>query len=156
LQGDVGAALLAGRRALDLDPEDMNAVGAHGALLTRIGRWDEALPLLTRAAEAMASPPKWLQFHTFLALDGLGRVDAADREVAFFDGTDSPLFLLAVAIRAHRRGDAAAAGATLSRLVHADPGFAADPRAFLRAHGFAGAAVERLILDLGRIGIPNR
>ncbi len=156
LQGDVDAALLAGRRAVELDPEDMNAVGARGALLARIGRWEEALPLLAHAAAAMASPPKWLQFHTFLALDGLGRVDEADREVAFFDGTESPLFLLAVAIRAHRRGDPAAAGSALSRLVRADPAFAVDPRAFLRSHGFADPAIDRLVLDLGRIGIPNR
>jgi len=155
MQGDVDAALLAGRRAVELAPDDMNAVGSYGATLARIGRWQEALPLLTRAASTMSSPPKWLQFHRFLALDGLERVDEADREVAFFDGGDSPIFLLAVAIRAHRRGDTPAAGAALSRVVHSEPDFAVDPSAYLRARGFADAAVARLILDLGRIGIPK-
>lgn len=156
MQGDVDAALLAGRRAVELAPDDMNAVGAYGASLARIGRWEQALPLLTRAAAAMSSPPNWLQFHTFLALDGLLRIDEADHQVALFDDIESPLFLIAVAIRAHRRGDTAAAGAALSRIVRDDPDFAADPSAYLRARGFADAAVARLTLDLDRIGIPRR
>lgn len=152
IEGDADAAALAGRRSVELNPEDMNAVGNYGAVLVRIGRYDEALPLLRRAAENMASPPKWLQYYAFLALNNLGRTEEADRYVAFFEGTRSSLYLTAVAIRAQRRGDASGAAEAFAHIVAAEPDFGTDPRAFLRRRGFADVVVDRLMIDLERAG----
>jgi hypothetical protein len=148
LRGDTAAALVAGARAIELNPEDMNAVGAYGSLLARIGRYEEALTLLRRAAADMDSPPRWMQYFTFLALNNLGRTDEADRQVALFEGTRSSLFLTAVAIRAHRRGDAAGAGAALEALATLEPDFVVDRRTFLRRRGLADAVIDRLAVDL--------
>lgn len=148
VEGDVAAALLAGARSVEFNPEDMNAVGGYGSLLARVGRYDEALPLLQRATAEMASPPRWLQYYTFLTLNNLGRTEEADRQVAFFDGTRSSLYLTAVAVRAHRRGDEAAAAAALSAIAAAEPDFDRDPRAFLRRHGLADAVIDRLMADV--------
>ncbi|MCE1237629.1 MAG: hypothetical protein LWW93_14865 [Hyphomicrobiales bacterium] len=152
IKGDVEAAALAGKRAVELNPEDMNAVGNHGSVLARSGRYEEALPLLRRAAANMTTPPKWLQYYAFLALNNLGRAEEADRYVAFFEGTRSSLYLTAVAIRAHRRGDAAGAADAFARIVAAEPDFGTDPRAFLRRRGFADVVVDRLMIDLERAG----
>lgn len=155
VRGDVAAALLAGTRAVDLDREDMNAVGGHGSLLARIGRYAEALPHLKRATQSMNSPPKWLQFYTFLALNNLGRAEEADRQVAFFEGSHSSLFLTAVAIRAHRRGDESVAADALAGIAAAEPDFGADPRAFLRRRGFVDPVIDRLMADLPSLAPPR-
>lgn len=153
IKGDTAAALAAARRAIDLNPADLAAVGSYGSILARLGRYDEALPILRRAAEATSSP-KWLEYYLFVALNNLGRAEEADREVALFDGTRSSLFLTAVAIRAHRRGDAAAAAAAFADIARAEPDFTTDPRAFLRRRGFVAPVIDRLMVDLGRAGLP--
>lgn len=153
-KGDVTAAELSGRRAVELSPADLNAVGAYGSLLARVGRYEEALALLRRTAEEMQSPPKWIDYYTFLALNNLGRTEEADRQVALFDGTRSTLFLTAVAIRAHRRRDDAAAAAAFAEIVRAEPDFGTDPRAFLRRRGLADRVIDRLMIDLEPAGLP--
>lgn len=148
IKGDIAAALLAGVRAIEFNPEDMNAIGGYGSLLARIGRYDEALPLLQRAVADMASPPKWLQFYVFLTLNNLGRTEEADRHVAFFDGTNSSLYLTAVAVRAHRRGDEATATAAITAIAAAEHDFGRDPRAFLHRRGLADEVIDRLMADV--------
>lgn len=152
IKGDIEAAVLAGRRSVELAPDDMNAIGGYGAVLARVGRYEEALPLLRRATANMATPPRWLQYYVFLALNNLGRTDEADRYVAFFEGTRSSLYLTAVAIRAQRRGDAAGAADAFAHIVAAEPDFGTDPRAFLRRRGFADVVIDRLMIDLERAG----
>ena len=154
IKGDVAAALLAGGRSVELNPGDMNAVGNYGSLLARIGRYGEALPLLKRAVANMSTPPKWLQFYTFLALNNLGRTEEADRQVAFFEGTTSTLYLTAVVVRAHRRGDEPAAAAAVAAIAAGEPDFGADPRAFQLRRGLAATVVDRLMADFPSLSPP--
>jgi len=153
IEGDAAAAVEAGARAVMLNPEDMNAVGGDGAALVSLGRYEEALARLRRAEANLASPPKWLQFYTFLALNNLGRPVEADRRVAYFEGTRSALYLTAVAIRAHRRGDDASATAALAEIAEMEPSFTTAPRAFFRHRGFSPAVIDRLMVDLEAAGL---
>jgi len=153
LRGDAEAAVLAGNRAVQANPEDMNAVATHGSVLARIGRYQDAVYLLTRAEAETATPPKWMQFYAFLALNNLGRTREADERVAFFDGSNSSLYLTAAAIRAHRRGDVAAAAAAVSGIMRLEPGFREDPRDFLRRRGLADPVIDRLMVDLTAAGL---
>lgn len=155
IKGDAAAALQAGARSIELNPQDMNAVGRYGSLLARLGRYEEAITLLQRAEAGLSSPPRWLQYYAFLALNNLGRTDEADRFVTFFQGTQSTLFLTAVAIRAHRLGDAAAAAAALSEIARREPGFSSDSRAFLRRQGLTGPVIDRLMVDLEAAGLRD-
>ena len=47
--GQVEAAILAGRRAVSLNPNDGKALVSLGRLLCIIGKWDEGIPLVLRA-----------------------------------------------------------------------------------------------------------
>ncbi|MDK9697039.1 MAG: tetratricopeptide repeat protein [Siculibacillus sp.] len=152
-RGDIDAAVIAGKRSVQNNPEDMNAIGAHGAVLARIGRYEEAVHLLDRAAANTAVLPKWVRFHAFLALNNLGRTREADDGVALLAGSSEPLDLAAAAIRAHRRGDEAAAAAAVASLLKAEPEMRDDPRAHLRRSGFTEAVADRFLVDLVAAGL---
>lgn len=152
IEGDVGAAVQAGARAIALNPEDMNAVGSYGALLARVGRYEEAVALMRRVEANLSTPPRWMEFCAFLALNNLGRVDEADRRVAFFSDARSSVFLTAVAIRAHRRADDAAAAEAVAEIARREPDVATDPTAFLRRRGLTAPVIERFMVDLRAAG----
>jgi tetratricopeptide (TPR) repeat protein len=153
IRGDIEAAVAAGARSVQNNPEDMTAVGGYGAVLARIGRYEEAVHLLTRAAANSDVPPKWLQFYTFLALNNLGRTREADEQVTLFEGSTSSLYLAAAAIRAHRRGDEIAAGQAIAAILKIEPSFREDPKDFLRRRGFTDLVADRLLVDLAAAGL---
>ena len=153
IRGDADAAVRAATAALRNNPDDADAIGGLGAVYARLGRYEEAIDLLTRAEADVSTPPKWVQFYTFLAFNNLGRAREADERVAFFDGTTSSLYLAAAAVRAHRRGDATAAAAAITAIHEIEPTLRADPRAFLRRRGFADAVADRLLVDLTAAGL---
>ena len=153
IRGDTDAAVRAGAMSVQANPEDMNAVGGYGAVLARVGRYEEAIHLLTRAEANTAVPPEWMQFYAFLAFNNLGRTREADERVAFFGGASSSLYLSAAAIRAHRRGDEAAAAAAITAILKIEPSFREDPADFLRRRGLAAPVADRLLIDLTAAGL---
>ena len=153
IKGDTEAAVVAGRRAVELNPEDMEAVGAYGSVLARVGRHLEAANNLLRAAANLRAIPRWLHFYTFLALNNLGRAGSADRQTPPLVGTQDPLFLTAIAISAHRRGDETAARTALDAIFAAEPSFRTDPLAALRRRGLSDAVANMLLYDLNAAGL---
>lgn len=153
IKRDITAAKIAGRRALDANPDDLSAIANYGSLLARTGEYGPALELLERASDENPAAPKWVNYYTFLALNNLGRTEEADRRVAFFDGADSSLFLTAVILRAHRRGDTATADAAIAELRRIEPDFDSEPAGFLYRRAFAEAVSDRLLADLALAGL---
>jgi tetratricopeptide (TPR) repeat protein len=153
LRGDTDAAVRAATAALRNNPDDADAIGGLGAVFARLGRYEEAIDLMMRAEAATSTPPKWMQFYTFLAFNNLDRTREADERVAFFDGTTSSLYLAAAAIRAHRRGDEAAAAAAIAAIHEIEPTLRNDPKGFLRRRGFTDTVADRLLIDLRAAGL---
>ena len=153
IRGDTDAALRAAARAVRNNPDDADAIGGFGGVLARIGRYEEAIHFLIRAETSTATPPKWMQFYTFLALNNLGRTSEADEHVAFFEGATSSLYLTAAAIRSHRRGDEAATSRAIAAIHEIEPNLQSDPRDFLRRRGFTDAVADRLLVDLTAAGL---
>lgn len=154
LRGDLEGALVSGAGAVDLNPEDMTNVARYGTLLARLGRSEEALPLLRRAEANIATPPTWIADHVFLALDLLGRTDEADRAVGDARLSHAALHLAAAAITTHRRGDAPAAAFALAALIEIAPAFRDDPLTPWRRRGFAQAVAAHLVGALRTAGLP--
>lgn len=153
IKGNTEAAVIAGRRAVQLNPEDMEAVGAYGSVLARVGRHLEAANNLLRAAANLRAIPRWLHFYTFLALNNLGRAGSADRQTPPLVGTQDPLFLTALAISAHRRGDEVAARTAIDTMLATEPAFRTDPLAVLRRRGLSEAVANMLLYDLDSAGL---
>ncbi len=153
IRGDAEAAVRAATAAVHNNPDDADAVGGLGSVYARLGRYEEAIGLMMRAEAGTSTPPKWMQFYTFLALNNLGRRREADQHVTLFDGTTSSLYLAAVAIRAHRRGDEAAAAAAIAAIHEIEPTLRTDPKGFLRRRGLTDAVADRLLVDLRAAGL---
>ncbi len=153
IRGDTDAALRAAARAVRNNPEDADAIAGFGAVLARLGRYEEAVHFLVRAEASTATPPRWMQFYTFLALNALGRTREADERVAFFEGATSSLYLAATAIRSHRRGDEVAAARAIAAIHEIEPSLATDPKDFLRRRGFADTVADHLLVDLTAAGL---
>ena len=153
-RGNILAAQEAGVHAVELNPEDMDGVGSYGSLLARVGNYKEAVASLARAEANIATAPKWLHYYMFLALNNLGRTEAADRQARWLSDSSSSLYMTAAAIAAHRRGDAEAAKAAINAMIAADPEFATEPRAPLKRRGFTDAVADRLLKDLVAAGLP--
>ena len=156
LEGDFEAATLAGRRALDANPDDLAAIAAYGSLMARIGEYERANFLLSRVVSENPAAPKWVQFHAFLALNALGRTQDADDRVAFFEGTRSPLHLTAVVLRAHRRGDVEATAEAIAELRRLAPEVDTDPVGMLRRRGLTEPVARRLLQDLTGTGLVGK
>lgn len=155
IRGDTEAAIRAATRAVRNNPDDTTSIGGLGAVFARVGRYEEAIDLLTRAEATTSTPPKWMQFYAFLAFNNLGRTREADERVAFFDGTTSSVYLAAVAIRAHRRGDEAAAATAITAIHEIEPTLRTDPKGFLHRRGFTDAVADRLLVDLRAAGLTR-
>ena len=153
IKRDITAAKIAGRRALDANPDDLATLANYGSLLARTGEYEPALELLERASDENPAAPKWVHYYTFLALNNLGRPEEADRRVAFFEGAGSSLFLTAVILRAHRRGDTATADAAIAEFRRSEPDFDSDPSGFLYRRAFAESVSDRLLADLAAAGL---
>lgn len=154
LEGDVPAAGLAGRRALEANPWDLTAVAAHGALLARAGSPETALRLLDRVTRELAMPPPEVAFSTFLALEALDRTAEADARAAALLGSRRPLHLLAFGLAAHRHGDPGEAATAVAELRRIAPDAAADPLALLTRNGIAAPLARRFADDLRLVGLP--
>ncbi len=153
VKGDINAAVEAGARAVALNPEDMEAIGNYGTVLARVGRHLEAASLLLRAEANSRAVPQWMHFYAFVALNNLGRAEDADRQTTTLVGTRSSLYLAAVAIAAHRRGDETAAHAALEGIQEMEPDFGENPYGLFRRRGFADSVTQILLGELSAAGL---
>ena len=86
-QGDVGWAEEYARRAMDLAPDQAESHFNLGLVLRELGRLDEAITSLTRAAEIEEIPDHLIALAT--ALVAAGRIEEADRWIDSIDpGSD--------------------------------------------------------------------
>ncbi len=152
LQHNKEAALEAGRRAVEINPENMLAVGVYGATLARVGRHLEAANQLLRAEANFRNIPRWIQFYAFLALNNLARAGSADHQANFLVGSRNPVYLTAVVISAARRGDMRTARKAMKSINTLDPGFRKKPLERLRRQGFADTVSRMLLYDLDQAG----
>ena len=154
LKGETPAAIAAGNASVRLNPESMETIGNYGRLLSYMGRFREAVDLFLRAESRMISSPQWLQFHTFLALNNLGRFQEADLQASLLTGTTIPLYMSARVISLHRAGSDAAAKEVIDAMITAEPGWATNPMAILKRHGFTEQVADALTRELVTSGLP--
>ena len=153
LKGSLDAAVAAGRHALAVNPEDMNAVADHGALLARLGRYQDAVDHLRRAETGLALPPTWISDYAFLALNNLERFAEAEQLGADLHTDRNPLHFAVQILRGHRRGDLAVAADAFATLFAIDPTFRDDPLAAWSRQGLTRPVADHLIADLRRAGL---
>lgn len=115
--GNIEAALASGRRAMRLNPYDMVAVSKLAAILFLTGKWDEALPLLSRIDHEEGTPAG---LQTILAFNAYrqGAFEEALRRLRQFNTSKcylSALLEIAVLGRLGRNTDAESAIARLRR-----------------------------------------
>jgi TolB-like protein len=142
----------AGRRALELNPNDSDVLMAFGFLLTCRGEWDEGLALLDRAGELNPEPPNWywLAFARWHLNQGEYAEALAVAQRA--DGTD---FYWTHALQAMANallGQQAEAQAAVGRLQEANPRFEAECREEL-ARWCAPDEIVPLMTALRRAGL---
>jgi tetratricopeptide (TPR) repeat protein len=62
---DTATARIAGRRSLELNPRDSDAMAMIGILTTFLGDWDDGMSLVERAIELNQNAPGWYWFGGF-------------------------------------------------------------------------------------------
>jgi TolB-like protein len=140
------------RAALDLNPNDPDAMAQYGWRLSVRGKFDEGVPYLQRAIDRTISPPGWyfhlIAVHDYLQGDFEGMLAAAERS-----GVDgSAMSRSFVAIAQGALGHEQAARQALDELAAASPGFLRDPAAAYRVHHPTGEIVDALLAGLRQAG----
>ncbi len=140
------------RKALEINPNDPDAMAQLGWRLAVRGGFDEGIPYLRRAIDRTISPPGWY-FH-LIAVDDYLKGDypamLADAERSAVDGSAISQSFIAVAQGA--LGNEAGARAALDRLAVISPEFMRDPAAAYRVHQPAEEIVQALVAGLRRAG----
>ena len=140
------------RKALEINPNDPDAMAQFGWRLAVRGRFDEGIPYLRRAIDHTISPPGWY-FH-LIAVDDYLKGDCpamlAAAERSAVDGSAISQSFIAVAQGA--LGNEAEARAALDRLAAISPEFMRDPAAAYRVHQPTEEIVQALVAGLRRAG----
>jgi|GEM_PF-2397972 len=153
IRGSMGPAIEAGKRALALNPDDIEAIGNFGSLLARVGRYQEALAYLDRAIGEYSVPPQWAHYYAFLARNNLGRTGEADVHARQFLGTRSSLYLTAVILSAWHQGDDNARKRAIETLLEVEPDLKESPYQPFRRRGLTDPVITRLLQDLQAAGV---
>ena len=155
-RGDYDAAIVAGRTALALEPNDSYTRAVLGMMLSMAAEPREALMHLTKAGHDMASPPGWFYLsqthcHYMLgALDDALQVSrrAVERVPEFYGG---PAMTAALAAECGRSGEAAKMRA---RMLDMDPHFSSAT--FVKWQGQKDPDYRcRLLEALQSAGLPE-
>ena len=147
---DEGERLM--RAALDLNPNDPDAMAQYGWRLAVRGKFDEGIPYLQRAIDRTISPPGWyfhlIAVHDFLQGDFEGMLAAAEHSTV--DGSAMSQSFIAIAQGA--LGHEQAARQALDKLAAASPEFIRDPAAAYRIHHPTEEIVDALLAGLRQAG----
>lgn len=109
------------RAALDLNPNDPDAMAQYGWRLAVRGKFDKGIPYLQRAIDRTISPPGWY-FHLiavddFLQGDFAGMLDAAERSAVDGSAMSQSFIAIAQGALGHER----AARQALDKLAASSP-----------------------------------
>ena len=128
---DMTAAFAAGDKSIKLNKYDMRSIGSYGARLIAMGDIDRGMALLAQADPDGRVVPTFEQFFLFLGYYMRGDMQQAAVHADQLTGTTFQLGLIARALAASAKGDKAAAGAALDRLVALNPAWHDDLRGSL-------------------------
>lgn len=154
-RGNEDLALEAGRKALDLNPNDSDVLADYGCRLIYRGRYSEGLTYAERAARWNELAPPWHLFCLFIAKSNEGHEAEADALARRLDGEAGPMALIPVAIAAARRGDDAKAEQALEDLSEYDASFRDDPAGALKLLGIFPEVAAPLVEGLRTAGLKS-
>ena len=147
---DEGERLM--RAALDLNPNDPDAMAQYGWRLAVRGKFDEGIPYLQRAIDRTISPPGWyfhlIAVHDFLQGDFAGMLDAAERSAVDGSAMSQSFIAIAQGALGHER----AARQALDKLAASSPEFLRDPAAAYRVHHPTEEIIDALLAGLRQAG----
>jgi TolB-like protein/tetratricopeptide (TPR) repeat protein len=140
------------RQAVDINPNDPDALGQLGWRLSLRGQFDEGIPYLEQAVARSVKPPPW--YFQPMAVDRLMQEDMdgmlAFAEQAATDGSAPSTALLAIAQAGV--GDKAAAQANLALMAERWPLLATDPASALAIHQLHPDLIAALVAGLRNAG----
>jgi len=154
-RGEVDEALRFGRRALDLNPLDVDIMADLGARYVQVGRYQEGSDLLSQAAALHPVHPPWYHFFLFLAAYMQNKTEQARGAATQIAADGYALGLIARAVVAADDRDQTRAQDLVAKLVKLDPEFASDPRNALASRRLPPEAVDRLLHGLQRAGLRS-
>jgi TolB-like protein len=140
------------RRALELNPNDPDAMAQLGWRLAVRGRFEEGIPYLKKAIRRTVNPPGWY-FH-LIAVDYYLKGNFAEMLTAakagVVDGTAISYSLVAIA-QAELGHDEAAREA-LEKMASVQPWLGRDPAAVYRMHGCTEDIIDAIVAGLRKAG----
>ncbi|TSD83770.1 hypothetical protein FFK22_036075 [Mycobacterium sp. KBS0706] len=151
--GNVEAAERAGRRALEINPNNPELLAELGIRLFALGKWDEGADMVRRAAErSMVLPP--LERVT-LVFDHYrkGEFDQALTEAKKIQLPQYYVTYLLLAAIYGELGKKTEAEAAIARLLELRPDYASEMREDFRSRHYTGALIDRLASGLRKAGL---
>lgn len=144
LGGNAEAAIVAGERALRLNPFNTDIMADVGAFMISAGDPVRGEALLKAALKLNASPPSWVWGANALAALMRGDIDGCIAHAQKASGNGYTLNIVMRYVAAHLRADADAAEGARRDLVAASPFMLEAPGPTLRHMGFSEPVVARL------------
>jgi tetratricopeptide (TPR) repeat protein len=148
LRGLNDLALEAGKKAVNLNPNDSDVLADYGCRLIFRGRYSEGGTYAERAARWNPVRPPWHEFCLFVAANNTAHFQDAEAVAQRLDGEAGPSALVPVAIAAWRRGDQARADRAVHDLLDYDATYASEPEKSLALIGLFPDAAGQLAADL--------
>lgn len=151
--GNAEAAERAGRRALEVNPNNPELLAGLGIRLFALGQWDEGADMVRRAAErSMVLPP--LERVT-LVFDHYrkGEFDQALTEAKKIQLPQYYVSYLLLAAIYGELGQKAEAEAAVARLLELRPNYASEMREDFRSRHYTDALIDRLASGLHKAGL---
>jgi len=150
-RGEHALALVAGEKAVTLNPYNPHILARYGAGLVSLGEVEKGARYLREAASAGAVRPPWHDFFLFLAAYLIDDQRAAAIYAAQITSEKFSLGVMARALVAAQRGDTALAREYFGRLSALQPGWREDARNEAKKVFPADAVANRLARDLTQL-----
>lgn len=154
--GDYQAGMQAGRRAVELNPNDPDSLMALAKAQVRFGDYADAVANAEHARRLHPLAPEYYTYVHAQALYAAGRPDEADAvlgECLLRAPQEADCLLIRAAVQVER-GEIEAARATMARLRQAKPEFSlATERSYRRFGDFP--LMDRFLGDLARAQAPE-
>ena len=156
LSGHSEEALVEGRKAVELNPNDVEVVSDYGCRLIFRDRTAEGLAIIDSTPERTALRPVAHRFCLFLAAYRQQDVQAEESHYVSLKGEPGMLALIATALHEARTGNRVAALSAIDALLAFSPGFAAEPHATLLRRGWTEVVADVVLQGLIKAGLEVR
>jgi len=153
VSGDHANAEVTGKRAVALNPYDIDILGDYGSYLVSQGNFDNAMPIMLTVEKLALTTPEWFNVHLYLGAHFSGNDQAASRAAGRLKNRDSPMAHLVRAMAQSSTGDQASARMAIKALVTAEQGFAMTPTDRLLKRGFAPSVARNIVRELVGAGL---